>query len=64
MHSVISRDPKSNRVLVHCHAGQGRTAIVIGAYLIYANLASDTQDAVKKCQEGRAKLFTGYAYNS
>lgn len=24
------------KVLVHCHAGQGRTGLVIGCYLIYA----------------------------
>jgi protein tyrosine phosphatase domain-containing protein 1 len=32
---------KGNRVLVHCHAGMGRTAIVIAAYLAYAGIAKD-----------------------
>jgi protein-tyrosine phosphatase len=32
---------------VHCHAGQGRTAIVIGAYLLFADLAKSATEAIK-----------------
>lgn len=35
------------KVLVHCHAGQGRTALVIGAYLIYSGIAADHKEAIK-----------------
>jgi len=29
---------KGEKVLVHCHAGKGRTALVIATYLMYANI--------------------------
>jgi len=46
---------------VHCHAGQGRTAILIGAYLIYSGLAQDGEDAVRLTKLGRPKCFSkGY----
>ena len=35
------------KVLVHCHAGMGRTALVIGAYLLYAGIAKDALEAIK-----------------
>jgi len=34
------------KVLVHCHAGQGRTALVIGACLIYSGFARDDKEAI------------------
>ena len=34
------------KILVHCHAGQGRTAIIIGAYLLFSGLAKNAQDAI------------------
>lgn len=34
------------KCLVHCHAGQGRTALVIGAYLIISGLAKDDKEAI------------------
>ena len=37
---------QGGKVLVHCHAGQGRTAILIGAYLIYSGLAKDDKEAI------------------
>lgn len=50
------------RVLVHCHAGQGRTALVIGTYLLYSGIAKDTDDAVKQTKKNRPKCFSK-AYN-
>lgn len=38
---------QGGKVLVHCHAGQGRTAVVIGAYLIYSGHAADDKEAVR-----------------
>ena len=38
--SIIEGGPeRRNKVLVHCHAGQGRTAIIIGAYLLYGGIS-------------------------
>jgi len=42
---------------VHCHAGQGRTAIIIGAYLLYSGIATSPDDAIALCKKGRPKLF-------
>ena len=60
MHFLIIQggEQRKNKLLVHCHAGQGRTAIVIGAYLLYADLAKSSEEAIKLCQQGRPKLFT------
>ena len=59
MHHVVIQggESRKNKILVHCHAGQGRTAIVIGAYLLYADIAKNSDEAIKICQEGRDKLF-------
>ncbi len=46
------------KVLVHCHAGQGRTALVIGAYLIYACVAKDGDDAIRLTRLNRPKCFS------
>ena len=57
-HIVINGGPeRKNKMLVHCHAGQGRTAIITGAYLVYSNLAKDAEDAIIKCRKGRPKMF-------
>jgi hypothetical protein len=50
------------KVLVHCHAGQGRTAILIGAYLIYAGLAKDDVEAIAQTRKVRPKCFSKF-YN-
>ena len=41
MHHIILQGGKSrkNKILIHCHAGVGRTAIIIGAYLLFSNIA-------------------------
>lgn len=46
------------KALVHCHAGQGRTALVIGAYLIYAGLAKDDLECVRMTRLNRKKCFS------
>ena len=50
------------KCLVHCHAGQGRTALVIGAYLVYSGTAEDDKDAIKQTRKNRVKCFSK-AYN-
>ena len=37
---------KGNRVLVHCHAGMGRTGIICASYLIYCGKAINMQEAL------------------
>ena len=46
------------KALVHCHAGQGRTALLIGAYLIYAEIAKDGDDAIRITRAARPKCFS------
>ena len=48
---------RKNKVLVHCHAGQGRTAIIIGAYLLYSGIAFSSREAIDMCRAERPKLF-------
>lgn len=64
MHHFIIQggEERRNKVLVHCHAGQGRTAIIIGAYILFAGLCDNSTDTIKICREGRPKLFTN-VYN-
>jgi protein tyrosine phosphatase domain-containing protein 1 len=53
---------QGGKLLVHCHAGMGRTALIIGAYLIYAGIASNDKEAIKLVKAERPKCF-GSAYN-
>ncbi|CDW87041.1 protein tyrosine phosphatase domain-containing protein 1 [Stylonychia lemnae] len=46
------------KCLVHCHAGQGRTALIIGAYLIISGTASDDKEAIKQTKKNRPKCFS------
>ena len=48
-------------MLVHCHAGKGRTAIIIAAYLIWSNLATSAEDAINKLRKVRPKTFSGHS---
>jgi protein-tyrosine phosphatase len=59
MHHIIVQGGlyRKNKILVHCHAGQGRTAIIIGAYILYAGLVQSAEEAIHLCQQGRPKLF-------
>lgn len=65
MHKIVVDGGPSlkHKILVHCHAGQGRTAIIIGAYLLYAGLANSATEAVTISRQGRHKLFKN-KYNS
>lgn len=59
MHHIIVRGgiERKNKILVHCHAGQGRTAIIIGAYLLYSDVAKNADEAISISRKGRTKLF-------
>lgn len=48
MHHIVVRggSERKNKILVHCHAGQGRTAIIIGAYLLYSDVAKNADEAI------------------
>ena len=46
------------KVLVHCHAGQGRTALVIGAYFLVAGIAKEENEAIKLTKLNRPKCFS------
>jgi protein tyrosine phosphatase domain-containing protein 1 len=47
----------NGKVLVHCHAGMGRTALLVGAYLLYSGIATDDKDAIKIAKASRPKCF-------
>lgn len=49
MHHVVVQGgaERKNKLLVHCHAGQGRTAIIIGSYLLYSGLAKTATEAIQ-----------------
>lgn len=44
---------KGKRVLVHCHAGMGRTAIICASYLVYCGKAKTGQEAINIVQTQR-----------
>lgn len=48
---------KGESVLVHCHAGQGRTALVIAAYLMYTNVTNGVQDTIDYIRSKRQKCL-------
>lgn len=48
---------KGEAVLVHCHAGQGRTALVIAAYLMYKNITDSVEDTITYIQSQRKKCL-------
>ena len=37
---------RKKRIFVHCHAGTGRTALVIASFLFYVGLASTAEEAI------------------
>lgn len=46
------------KILVHCHAGQGRTAIIIGAFLLFSGQAKNAIDAIHLTRKNRLKCFS------
>lgn len=55
MDSVISGGYK---VLVHCHAGMGRTGLTIGCYMLYSREYTNVDEVMEIVQKKRAKAFT------
>lgn len=53
---------KGQGVLVHCHAGQGRTGLIIAAYLLYCK-DFDTTDATIKFIRSKRKKWLKKGYN-
>ena len=51
---VLERfDQKGKRIFVHCHAGTGRTALIIASYIFYSGMCKTAAEAVKVVQTGR-----------
>ena len=48
---------ENKKVLVHCHAGYGRTGVVIACYLIYNNIDCNVYDIIKKVRKCRKKCI-------
>lgn len=46
-------------VLIHCHAGAQRSAIIMAAYLLYRQYAKHSDDAIKKVIQKRGIAFFG-----
>ena len=44
---------KDKRIFVHCHAGTGRTGLVIASYLYYANICKTAHEAIANVQRDR-----------
>ena len=51
--SIVTHDEKA-KVLVHCHAGYGRTGVVIVCYLLF-NSIKDSDSIIKEVREKRKK---------
>jgi hypothetical protein len=54
--TVMVREEKK-KVLVHCHAGYGRTGVVIACYMIYNNINKDVDDIIKSVKKQRKKCI-------
>lgn len=50
----IQQENKGCKLLVHCHAGRGRTGIIIASYLVYRDYMS-AKDAISLFRERREK---------
>ena len=48
---------RGEKVLVHCHAGQGRTALVIACYLMFANTTETVNDTIAFIRAKRPKCL-------
>ena len=51
--SVQRIDQLGKKIFVHCHAGTGRTALVICSYLIYSGMVEDPHEAIRVTREAR-----------
>ena len=48
---------EGHKVLVHCHAGKGWTALVIAAYLFYDHTCEEEREVIRFIQAGRWKCL-------
>ncbi len=76
MHVMHSDIEKGGKVLVHCHAGLGRTGLIIACYLLYSKFSKTPESAIEFVRANRAKsiqtrnqvnyvyLFFDYLVNS
>ena len=46
-------DKMGKRIFVHCHAGAGRTCLVIASYLYYSGMIPSGSEAVQRVKEQR-----------
>lgn len=51
-------------VLVHCHAGMGRTGLAIGCYLLYSGKYEDVGEVMRLVKEKRNKAFSNTTQNN
>jgi hypothetical protein len=57
---VISRFHKKKcNILIHCHAGAQRSAIIVAAYLLYSGTVDNPQKAINQIIEKRGIAFFG-----
>ena len=45
------------KVFVHCHAGTGRTAIIMASYLLFSDRANSAEEAIAICRRDRKGTF-------
>jgi len=50
---------KGHPILIHCHAGAQRSAIITAAYLLYIQAEKTTQDSIEKIISKRGVAFFG-----
>ncbi|KAL0480326.1 tyrosine phosphatase domain-containing protein [Acrasis kona] len=55
MHVMHSDIEKGGKVLVHCHAGLGRTGLIIACYLLYSKFSNTPEEAINFTRQHRAK---------
>eukprot|EP00826_Nyctotherus_ovalis_P026004 TRINITY_DN2025_c0_g1_i12.p1 TRINITY_DN2025_c0_g1~~TRINITY_DN2025_c0_g1_i12.p1 ORF type:complete len:376 (-),score=78.92 TRINITY_DN2025_c0_g1_i12:184-1311(-) len=57
MYIMDSMVKAEKRVLVHCHAGMGRTGLVIGCYMLFSGEYDDVKKVMELVRAKRAKAF-------
>jgi phosphatidylinositol-3,4,5-trisphosphate 3-phosphatase/dual-specificity protein phosphatase PTEN len=63
MDTFLSEDP-NNIIAIHCKAGKGRTGVIICTYMVYCQLYSNADDALKVYGLIRTKDGKGVTINS